>query len=103
RERGRRHDEDLRNARSRLTPRLLPPACAIIAAGGSMKKAELEKLQGKKITGGGYGSADRFGKGAAAVHDKRTQREMDRQQGLVPFACKLHEDLVRQIQARALE
>lgn len=66
-----------------------------------MKKVELEKLKGKKITGGGFGTADRFGKGAAAVHDKRTQREIDRQQGLVPFACKLHEDLVRRIHERA--
>jgi hypothetical protein len=66
-----------------------------------MKKAELEKLKGKKITGGGFASADRFGKGAAVVHDKREQRERERQQGLVPFACKLHEDLVRRIHERA--
>jgi hypothetical protein len=31
-----------------------------------MKKAELEKLKGKKITGGGFGASERFGKGAAA-------------------------------------
>jgi ribosome-binding protein aMBF1 (putative translation factor) len=66
-----------------------------------MKKAELEKLKGKKIAGGGFGSAQRFGKDAAAVHDKREQRERDRQQGLVPFACKLHEDLVRRIHEAA--
>ena len=67
-----------------------------------MKKADLEKLKGKKIAGAGFGgAADRFGKGAAAVHDKRTQRELERQQGLVPFACKLHEDLVRKIHAAA--
>lgn len=67
-----------------------------------MKKADLEKLKGKKITGGGPGGAEgRFGKDAGAVHDKREQRERDRQQGLVPFACKLHEDLVREIQAAA--
>lgn len=66
-----------------------------------MKKAELEKLKGKKIAGGGQGAADRFGKGAGAVHDKREQRERDRQQGLVPFACKLHEDLVRRIHEQA--
>jgi hypothetical protein len=68
----------------------------------AMKKAELEKLRGKRIEGGGQpGGADRFGKGAAAVHDKREQRERERQQGLVPFACKLHEDLVREIHAAA--
>ena len=67
-----------------------------------MKKADLEKLKGKKIAGGGTGADARFGKEAAAVHDKREQRERDRQQGLVPFACKLHEDLVREIHAAAL-
>ena len=67
-----------------------------------MKKVELEKLKGKKITAGGYGAGgDRFGKGAAIVHDKREQRDKERAQGLVPFACKLHEDLVRQIHAEA--
>lgn len=67
-----------------------------------MKKVELEKLKGKKITGGGFGGAgDRFGKGAGEVHDRREQREIERQQGLVPFACKLHEDLVRRIHERA--
>jgi len=67
-----------------------------------MKKADLEKLKGKKITGGGPSDAEgRFGKEAGAVHDKREQRERDRQQGLVPFACKLHEDLVREIHAAA--
>ncbi len=35
------------------------------------------------------------------MHDKREQRERDRQQGLVPFACKLHEDLVRRIHEAA--
>lgn len=69
-----------------------------------MKKVELEKLKGKKITGGGFGAAgDRFGKGAGEVHGRREQRERERAEGLVPFACKLHEDLVRRIheQARA--
>ncbi|HET7729476.1 MAG TPA: hypothetical protein VFK48_05540 [Usitatibacter sp.] len=32
----------------------------------TMKKAQLEKLKGKKISGGGYGTNDRFGKGSAA-------------------------------------
>ena len=66
-----------------------------------MKKADLEKLKGKKIAGGGPGADARFGKDAGSVHDKREQRERDRQQGLVPFACKLHEDLVREIHAAA--
>ena len=66
-----------------------------------MKKAELEKLKGKKITGGGFGGADRFGKGANDPMDKREQRLRDREQGLVPFACKLHEDLVRRVHEAA--
>jgi len=67
-----------------------------------MKKADLEKLRGKRITGGGIaGAGDRFGKGVAEVNDRREQRERERQQGLVPFACKLHEDLVRRIHEKA--
>ena len=67
-----------------------------------MKKADLEKLKGKKITGGGFGGpADRFGRGSAAPADKREQRERDRELGLVPFAVKLHSDLVKELHAEA--
>jgi hypothetical protein len=66
-----------------------------------MKKAELEKLKGKKISGAGLGAGDRFGKGAGEVLDKREQRTRDREQGLVPFACKLPEDLVRRVHEAA--
>ena len=67
-----------------------------------MKKAELEKLKGKKITGGGFGGpADRFGRGSGEHADKREQRERDRELGLVPFAVKLHGDLVKEIHAAA--
>ena len=68
----------------------------------SMKKTDLEKMKAKKLAGGGT-VPDRFGKGAAQVVDRREQRERDREAGLVPFAVKLHGDLVRQIQARAQE
>jgi hypothetical protein len=68
-----------------------------------MKKADLEKLKGKKIAGAGVGPSDRFGKGASEVLDRREQRERDRELGLVPFAVKLHGDLVRQLQALAQE
>ena len=64
-----------------------------------MKKADLEKLKGRKIAAGSGTTNDRFGKGAAEVLDKREQRERDREQGLVPFAVKLHEDLVRDLHA----
>ena len=39
-----------------------------------MKKADLEKLKGKRITGAGFGGAgDRFGRGSAEHADKREQ------------------------------
>ena len=66
-----------------------------------MKKADLEKLKGRKIAAGSGSTNDRFGKGAAEVLDKREQRERDRELGLVPFAVKLHEDLVRDLHAAA--
>jgi len=66
----------------------------------SMKKTDLEKLKGKKLAGG-PAIPDRFGKGASAPMDRREQRERDREAGLVPFAVKLHGDLVREVQARA--
>ena len=67
----------------------------------SMKKTDLEKLKGKRIAGGGMGASDRFGKGAAEPGDRRAQREHDRELGLIPFAVKLHGDLVREVRAAA--
>ncbi|HEY4998877.1 MAG TPA: hypothetical protein VII36_07030 [Usitatibacter sp.] len=61
-----------------------------------MKKADLEKLKGRKLAGAGT-TPDRFGKGAAAVLDKREQREREREMGLVAFAVKLHFELVREL------
>ncbi len=66
-----------------------------------MKKAELEKLQGKKFADGGFSSGDRYGKGASIPGDRREQRSRDREMGLVPFAVKLHEDLVRELHVLA--
>lgn len=66
----------------------------------SLKKADLEKLKGKKV-GGGPSANDRFGKGASEPMDRRAQRERDRAEGLVPFAVKLHADLVRELHERA--
>ena len=66
-----------------------------------MKKTDLEKLKGKKVGAGGFGSGDRYGKGSAEPNDKRAQREHDRELGLVAFACKLHGDLVREVHAAA--
>lgn len=65
-----------------------------------MKKSDLEKLKGKKLATGGP-APDRFGRDAAAPMDRRAQRERDRAQGLVPFAVKLHADLVRELHEAA--
>lgn len=70
----------------------------------SMKLTDLMKLRGKQIAGRmGGATPDRFGKGAAEVLDKREQRRRDHEAGLVPFAVKLHGDLVKQLHALAQE
>lgn len=70
----------------------------------SMKLTDLMKLKGKKIEGRMGGAApDRFGKGAAEVVDKKEQRRRDQEAGLVPFAVKLHGDLIKRLHALAQE
>lgn len=68
-----------------------------------MKKTDLEKAKGLKIAGNmkQHGIPDRFGKDAGAPADKREQRRRDQELGLIPFAVKLHGDLIRQIKALA--
>ena len=67
-----------------------------------MKKADLEKMKGKSIAGReGPGTGDRYGKGAGEVLDRKEQRRRDQEAGLVPFAVKLHGDLVTEVQALA--
>ena len=67
-----------------------------------MKKAELEKLKGRTIEGRhGPGTPDRFGRDSAAPNDRREQRRRDAEAGLVPFAVKLHGDLLREVRALA--
>ncbi len=68
-----------------------------------MKRTDLEKNKGSKIAGNMKlaGIPDRFGKDAGAPTDKREQRKRDAELGLVPFAVKLHGDIVKQLQARA--
>lgn len=70
----------------------------------TMSKNDLEKSRGSKINGkmGAGGVPDRFGAGAGNVIDKREQRKLDQAAGLIPFACKLPADLVKQIQAKGL-
>lgn len=68
-----------------------------------MKKTDLYKNQGLKITGQmkQVGILGRFGGVASAIPDRREQRKLDQAQGLVPFAVKLNSELVQQIHALA--
>lgn len=45
----------------------------------------------------------RFGEAAGAVLDRREQRKLDQAAGLVPFAVKLHQDLVSRLHALAAQ
>ena len=69
----------------------------------NVKRTELEKLKGTKLSGNMKlaGIPDRFGKDAGSLPDKREQRKRDQEAGLVPFAVKVHGDVVKQINALA--
>lgn len=68
-----------------------------------MKKTDLVKNLGQKIKGKmqAAGVPGRFAEGAAQLPDRREQRKLDQAAGLVPFAVKLHGELVKQLQALA--
>jgi hypothetical protein len=68
-----------------------------------MKRAELEKVQGKKVVDRMQKAParDRFGAGSSGIHDRREQRKRDQAAGLVPFAVKLPDDLVAGLHERA--
>ncbi len=70
----------------------------------SLKKFDLAKNLGLKVAGRmkAAGVPDRFAQGAGEVLDKRERRARDAALGLVPFACKLPLDLVKQINERAV-
>lgn len=69
----------------------------------SMKKTDLAKNLALKISGQmkSAGVPGRFGQASAEFVDKREQRRRDAAAGLVPFACKLPADLVKQLNERA--
>ncbi len=71
----------------------------------SMKRTDLEKRLAKKVDGRmkAAGAPDRFAQGATEAVDRREQRRRDSAAGLLPFACKLPADLVRELQARSVE
>ncbi len=70
-----------------------------------MKRTDLEKQKGmaldERMKKGG--TPDRFGRQAADPRTRREQRELDRAQGLVPFAVKLDGELVKRLQALATD
>jgi len=66
----------------------------------TMKKTELEKRKALKISNEMRRAGNPFGR-VEAEADRRVQRERDRALGLVPFAVKLPQDLVRRMQAEA--
>ena len=70
-----------------------------------MKKTDLDKQQGKKITGRMKqdGAPGRFGTASTVIADRKEQRKRDQAAGLVPFAVKLPQELVAQLQALAHE
>ncbi|GAB4569592.1 MAG: hypothetical protein IV105_19090 [Rhizobacter sp.] len=71
----------------------------------SMKKFDIEKMLAKKVTGQmkAGGVPGRFGQGAGEVLDKRERRTRDAAAGLVPFACKLPGELIKQLHERAVK
>jgi len=69
----------------------------------SMKKTDLAKNMALKINGQmkSAGVPGRFAQGAAELVDRKEQRRRDAAAGLVPFACKLPSELVKQLGERA--
>jgi hypothetical protein len=66
-----------------------------------VNKFELEQNKAFKLANDlKQGDRGRPGAGAAKV-DRREQRKQDQAKGLVPFACKLDEKLVKQLKERA--
>lgn len=69
----------------------------------SMKRTDLAKSLGLKVAGQmrQAGSPGRFGQASGQVPDRREQRKLDQAAGLVPFAAKLHSDLIKELQELA--
>jgi hypothetical protein len=66
-----------------------------------MKKTELEKRKGLKITNDLRLSGNPYARAGETEAERRARRERDRALGLVPFAVKLPQELVRQMQTEA--
>ena len=70
-----------------------------------MKRTDLEKLAAVKVVTQMKRTAppERYAQGSAAVTDRREQRRLDRERGLVPFAVKLDGALAARLRALAAE
>ncbi|WP_420996316.1 hypothetical protein ACKI2N_012645 [Cupriavidus sp. 30B13] len=70
-----------------------------------MKKTDLEKNKGLKLANSlKHSAAVRAAReGAQPKVDRREQRRLDQEQGLVPFACKLDGELVKRLQTLAVD
>jgi hypothetical protein len=70
----------------------------------TVKKTDLAKKLGKKINNrlSNSGAVSPF-KSTEPVIDKKEQRRRDQALGLIPFAVKINEDIVKQIQDIAAE
>jgi hypothetical protein len=66
-----------------------------------MKKTDLYKNLGLKIDGKlkQAGTPDRFAQGS--VLDRKEQRKLDQEKGLIPFAVKLNAELAGELRALA--
>jgi hypothetical protein len=67
----------------------------------TMKKTELEKRKGLKLANDLRLAGNPYARSGETEADWRERRDRDRALGLVPFAAKLPQELVRQMQAEA--
>ncbi len=69
-----------------------------------MKLADMYKSKGSKINNSikPHGAPGKPGSEPAAL-DRREQRRLDQEKGLVAFACKLNGDLIKRLHATAEE
>jgi hypothetical protein len=67
----------------------------------TMKKTELEKRKGLKLANDLRLAGNPYARSGETEADRRARRDRDRALGLVPFAAKLPQELVRQMQAEA--
>lgn len=70
-----------------------------------MKRTQLEKLAAARTLTQMKRAVppERYAQGAAEVTDRREQRRLDRERGLVPFAVKLDGALAARLRALAIE